>query len=247
MTDIETAPNKAFVWSLFKVNVSVDQIVQPGYTLCWAARWLGSKETMFSSIQKDGKEAMLKKIYDLISEADVIITYNGSSFDLPTLNKDFAELGWAPPAPYQQIDLLQVVRKRFRFPSNKLSYVSKALNLQGKLEHKGMMLWVEVMEGNEKSWEVMEAYNKQDVAILEKLYHKLRPWVTNHPNHGLWDNADKPVCPNCGGHHLQKRGFHHTKTQSYQRLHCQDCGAWSRVRTTILDKEHRKNIIVGVN
>jgi hypothetical protein len=243
--DLETAPNKAFVWSLFKVNVAIDQIVEPGYTLCWAAKWLDDKKIMFSSIN-DGKEVMLKRIYDLLEEADVVISYNGNSFDLPTLNKEFAQLDWAPPSSYQQIDLLQVVRKRFRFPSNKLDYVARALGLGSKTKHKGMALWSEVMQGNKSSWNKMEEYNKQDVILNEKLYKKIRSWINTHPNHGLFDLAGEQTCPNCGGHRLQRRGYHYTKTMKYQRWQCQDCKTWSRSRATDTPKEDRVGVLVGV-
>ena len=42
---------------------------------------------------------MLKRIYDLIDEADVVVHYNGKSFDMPTLSKEFIGQGWSPPAP----------------------------------------------------------------------------------------------------------------------------------------------------
>ncbi len=241
---METAPNKAFVWGLFNINVSVDAIEEPGYTLCWAAKWLGQKEIMFGSI--NDKKDFLKRIYDLLDEADVVIHYNGSRFDIPTISKDFVQRGWNPPAPYLQIDLLNVVRKRFRFPSNKLSYVSKALGIGGKHPHKGLDLWKECMDGDKEAWKVMEEYNKQDVVLNEKLYLKLKPWIPNHPNHGVFTKSENPTCPNCGSKHLQKRGYHRTKTMVYQRYACMNCGTWARARTSEVPKEDRVGVLVGV-
>lgn len=245
LLDLETAPNKAFVWGLFKVNVSVDQVEEPGYTLCWSAKWLGEKEIMYGSI--NDKEDFLERIYKLLEEADVVIHYNGTSFDIPTIFKDFVQKGWGPPAPFKQIDLLKVVRKRFRFPSNKLSYVSRALGIGEKHPHKGFALWLECMAGDPVAWKTMEKYNKQDVKLLETLYYILLPWITGHPNQGLYMDEKDMVCPNCGSKHLQKRGFHYTNTMTYQRYRCNDCGAWSRSRVTDLAKEKRAAIIVGVN
>lgn len=245
MLDIETAPNKVFVWGLFNQNVALNQIQESGYTLCWAAKWKGEKEVMYSSIQ-DGKENMLSRIYALVEEADVVVHYNGNNFDMPTLNQEWLGMGWPPPAPYIQIDLLRAVRGRFRFPSNKLSYVAERLGLGGKVSHKGMELWRECMAGVPESWEVMKAYNIQDVVLLENLYARLKPWIVNHPNQALWNAEALEQCPNCGSKHLQKRGLAYAKTQAYQRYACMDCGAWSRSRTTALPKEKRAAMLVGV-
>lgn len=245
MLDIETAPNKVFVWGLWQQNVALNQIQEPGYILCWTAKWHGQEKVFYSDI-RDGKEKMLGQIYELVAEADVVVHYNGSSFDMPTLNQEWLGLGWPPPAPYINLDLYRTVKARFRFPSNKLSYIAERLKLGEKVNHKGMELWRECMEFNAESWEVMKAYNIQDVNLLERLYESLKPWVVNHPNHALHIDQPIEVCPSCGSEHLQKRGFHYTKTQVYQRYACQACGAWSRAKTTVLNKEKRKAVVVGL-
>lgn len=246
LLDIETAPHKVFVWGLWNQNVALNQIQEPGYTLSWAAKWYGNPEVMFSSIYEDGKTTMLRKIYELIEEADVVIHYNGSKFDIPTLNQEWLGMGWSPPATFTEIDLYSTVKKRFRLPSNKLSYISEYLRLGEKVNHKGMELWIECMQGDPNAWKTMEAYNKQDVALLERLYDAVLPWISGHPNHGLFDNRDVPICPNCGGLHLQKRGFHYTKTMRYQRLQCNACGSWSKVKTSDLTKEKRAVMLAGI-
>ncbi len=245
LLDIETSPNKVYVWSLWNVNVALNQIVEPGYTLSWAAKWFDEDKVMYSDI-REGKASMLRKVYDLIEKADVVVHYNGNSFDIPTLNAEFVQQGWNPPAPFINIDLYNVVKKRFRFPSNKLSYVSDVLGIGEKVPHRGMELWKGCMEGVASDWKIMKQYNKQDVVLLERLYQILRPWVQNHPNHGVFTNAVEPTCPNCGSLHVQKRGFHYTKTMTYQRYSCNDCGAWSRARITEVPKEDRVGVLVGV-
>lgn len=249
LLDIETAPHRAYVWGLWDQNVAQDQIEKAGYTLCWAAKWLGDKKAMFASVYRDGRKAMLRGIYDLINEADVVIHYNGTRFDMPTLNQEFVKAGLKPPAPYKQIDLLKTVKKQFRLPMNKLDYVAQHLGLPGKRRHKGMALWTGCMEGDAESWKEMEGYNRQDVEVLQGVYEKLKPWVPNHPNHALYNDSDsggEPVhiCPSCGGHHLHRRGTSKTATMIYQRYQCQDCGAWSRERTNMVSKEKRKTVLV---
>jgi predicted PolB exonuclease-like 3'-5' exonuclease len=181
---------------------------------------------MFDSIQKSGKQKMLDSVHKLLDEADAIVHYNGSRFDIPILHKEFLLSGMPPPAPSKQIDLLQVARRQFRFVSNKLDYVSQALGLGSKTEHEGHALWVKCMNDDRKAWKVMEEYNKNDVVLLEKVYDKFKAWIKNHPNHNAY--SANACCPNCGSNKLQKRGTAITTTRHYQRFQCQQCGTWSR-------------------
>jgi DNA polymerase elongation subunit (family B) len=247
LVDIETAPMRVYSWGLFKQDIHIDQIEEPGYTMCWAAKWYGKSHMMFASLYSDTKEQMLEKIYNLLDEADVVIHYNGTKFDLPILNQEFLSVGFGPPSPVINIDLLSTARRRFRLPSNKLSYVARHLGLKDKVRHRGMELWRDCMNGDKKAWVEMRRYNKRDVELLEEVYEKLKPWVPNHPNHALFNDSLERICPNCGGTHLQKRGLYYTKTLTYQRYHCQECGGWSRSRTTNTDVNKRRNVLVGVS
>jgi len=171
---------------------------------------------------------MLRKIHKLLDEADVVVHYYGSRFDIPTLNKEFILNELGPPSPYKQVDLLKVARKQFKFTSNKLDYISQQLGLGQKVKHAGFQLWVRCMERDPDAWAQMEAYNKHDVVLLEAVYNRLLPWISNHPNYGLY--TEQLVCPNCGSSDLHKRGFSYTSAGKYQRLHCKACGTWCRER-----------------
>jgi len=241
--DIETAPNKVYTWGLWNQNVGINQIEEAGYTMCWAAKWHGKKKLHFKSLVNGGEAAMLKEVWELLNEADVVVHYNGTKFDIPTLNREFVLHGFTTPSPFHQVDLLKVVRQRFKFPSNKLDYVTQALGLSGKVEHKGMSLWRDCMDGDDKAWKHMEKYNKQDVVLLEDLYNILLPWIKDHPNHALYKDTDRPVCPNCGSEKVHKKGIETTKTMQYQRYKCADCGTNVRGRNTIVGKEKGKHIL----
>lgn len=228
LLDIETAPNVAHVWGLFQQNIGINQLIDSSFVMCWSAKWLGEEEIFFDSFVKNTPRRMLKKIHRLLEEADVVITFNGNRFDLPTLNKEFLIYGFPPPAKPQQIDLLKVARKQFRFPSNKLDYVAKSLGVGEKVKHAGHELWIQCLNKDEHAWEIMEEYNKQDVRILEAVYQRLLPWIPNHPNHGLY--SDLMVCPNCGSDSLVRRGFTYTSAGKYQRYQCSGCGSWCKDR-----------------
>lgn len=222
LLDIETAPHTVFAWGLWKQNISIDQIAKSGKTIAFAAKWLGEKDVMYYGLDTHSERAMIRAAHKLLSEADAVIHYNGSSFDIPTLNKEFVKFGLKPPTPYKQIDLLRTARSQFRFASNKLDYVAQYLGLGSKVRHKGMELWLGCMAKDPESWKVMQAYNKQDVVLLEKVYKKLLPWITNHPNMSVY--KEEFVCPSCGSSHFKKDGFARTNAGKYQRYRCNECG-----------------------
>lgn len=244
--DIETAPNTVHVWGLFKQNVGLNQIMDTSRTLCFAAKWFGTANKVeFWSEYHNGREAMIERAHALLEEADAVVTYNGERFDLPILNKEFVVDGLPPPAPTGSIDLLRVVKRRFRFASNKLDHVCSELGLGNKTRHEGHDLWVQCMQGDSAAWGRMKKYNKQDVVLLEKLYHKILPWIDTHPNKALFDPMTKePTCPNCGGTHVQSRGLQRNKTHAYTRFRCNDCGTWSRGRFTVTRKN--ENILTQI-
>lgn len=247
MIDIETAPIQAYVWGIWDQNVGINQIIEPGYTLCWAAKWLGEPKVTFMSLPKHGKEAMVAKAHEMISEADAIIHYNGTKFDIPKLQQDFLLEGLAPASPHFNIDLLQTARSRFKFPSNKLDYVSQALGLSGKVQNRGMALWIECMAGDKQAWKEMKEYNIQDVLLLEELYAVLRPWIKNHPNLNLWNAKQTDhACPSCGSEDVQRRGYSYTKVARYQRYQCTSCGSWSKSKANDVSKEQRAATLTGV-
>lgn len=226
--DIETAPSTAYVWSLFDQHVPLARVISPGQVLCFAAKWQGAKTMTFRSVHEHGREKMLEDAHALLDEADVVIHYNGTKFDIPHLNAEFVVEGMAPPAPFKQIDLYRTVRRRFRMLSRKLDFVAQQLGLGGKVKHEGFDLWVLCMEGDPSAWRRMEKYNRQDVKLLEDLYARLLPWIPNHPSRPLYDGSG--ACPLCGAGHerLQRRGYSYTSVSAFQRWQCQECKGWLR-------------------
>lgn len=215
----------ALVWGLFKPFISIQNIVGDSYVLSWAAKWYGQDEVHYSSRGFASRKSMIKELYKLMNEADVVITFNGDRFDLKIVNQEFMELRLGPPAPYKSVDLLKTMKTRFRGTSNKLDYWLKKLDLGAKVEHRGLQLWIDCMNGDKEAFEEMEEYNVGDVVELEKLYKFVLPWIPNHPNRSLFDGELK--C-NCGSKKYQKRGTHKTSAGVYQRCQCTECGAWFR-------------------
>lgn len=220
--DIETKPSSAYVWGLHKVNVSVNQIIEPGGVICVGAKWLGDKDMyMFADWHEGGHVQMLKDIHAMMSEADAVLTFNGDSFDLPRLNGEFLLNGLPPLPPVTSIDIYKTTKK-MKFTSGKLAFIGPLLGVGAKVKHEGFELWKMVMDGDAKAQKRMEAYCAQDVRLLDRLYMKVRPFITNHPF-----LADRKACGACDSTVLHSRGYRRTKTMKIQRLQCQTCGSWS--------------------
>ena len=236
--DIETMYAIVHTWSLWPKFISPNDIIEPVSTICWAAMWDHERSTMFGKMSDpDG----LDTLYNLIDEADAIVGYNSKGFDMKHLMKDFILAGYHPPSSWADIDLYTTVRGQFKFQSNKLDYVCQQLRIGRKTKHEGMGLWDRVKAGDPKAWKKMEQYNRNDVKMTKALYHTLLPWIKNHPNVGMWVmDPHNPVCTHCASTDLVHKGKQmNTKTQSYLRYKCNNCGTPLRGRFTTRPKDSR--------
>lgn len=224
--DIETRPLLCWVWTVREPTIAPNQIVDPGGVMCWAAKWAGEKQVIFRSAHHDGHDRMVEDIHRLLDQADAVVHYNGTRFDIKHLETEFLRAGLDPPSPHHDIDLLAAVR-RFRFPSNKLDFVAGTLGIGAKEATGGMSLWTRCMAGDPASWAKMRRYNVRDVRLTEALYERLRPWIRRHPNVALVDGAGFG-CPSCGSDRMQRRGTRAYTGGVYQLWHCQACRAWAK-------------------
>lgn len=242
--DIETAPILAQVWGLFDQTVGLKQIVRDWAILSYSVKALGAgtvyyHDTFERADRYDDTE-VVSDLWDVLHDADFIVAQNGVRFDLKKIRARLLVHGFNPPAPTRVLDTLLYARRIGGFTSNKLEHLSAVLAPEhAKSSHKkfpGHELWAEFLKGNPEAREEMRAYNPQDVLATEAVYLRLRPWVSGHPNIAIFTGFDgeRPVhrCPVCGGDHVYQDGTAFTNVGQYMRLHCGDCGAWSRSRVT---------------
>lgn len=248
--DIETAPILGYVWGLWDNNVALNQINSDWHVLSWSAKWLDDSEDKImytdqraeKNIEDDSK--ILKAIWNLLNEADIVITQNGKSFDQKKLNARFILNGFQPPSSYRHIDTKLIASKHFKFTSNKLEYMTDKLCVKyKKLKHAkfaGFEMWRECLAGNLEAWQEMETYNKHDVLALEELYHKLIPW-DDSINFNLYHDQLDHVCK-CGSISFIKNGFYYTSAGKYQKHKCKQCGAETRDKENMFTKEKRASL-----
>lgn len=243
--DIETAPATALVFGQRRQDISNIQIIKPDRILGIGAKWAHEDKVEWRSEYHHGAEVMIPWIRDRLSEADVVVHFNGSTFDMPWIRRAVAEQGLAPHSPVQEVDLLRVVRKQFRFQSNKLENMVRVFGTGLKMETGGFQLWRDIEIGDDDAkrlaWNKMRRYCKQDVLIEEQLYFRLRTYIPNHPHMGLWatDPTAEDLCDVCASNNLRNEGFAYTKVGKYQRFQCRDCGKWGRGKRALLIVEGR--------
>lgn len=233
--DIELAPMEVYAWALKDQYVGIEQIIKDSSVIAWGAKWFN--EPISKLIYKDNRNAkdvrqdakLLLPLWELLDEADIIITQNGEKFDAPKLNSRFIIHGMKPPSPYKHLDTYKIAKKVGSFTSNKLSYLTANINKKyKKLDHSefpGLSLWKQCLAGNMKAWEEMKEYNIHDVLSTEELYTHLRAWNETKNTPRVF--VDNGVCGACDSSRVSKRGLYRTVTGQWQRLKCEDCGKWA--------------------
>lgn len=252
--DLETTPNRGYFWGLWNENIQYNALDRERSIICGSWKQLDEPPVYTTSVL-DNRKFFKRDVYDdyypvkrlreVLAEADLLIAHNGDKYDLKFFNSRCIFHGLKPiPSRVPTVDTLKVAKKHFRFNSNRLDYIGSHLLGETKLEtSKG--LWLKIVrddtpyEERVKAVEEMIAYNQQDVVLLEKVYKEMLPYMSNHPNMNLLYKTDGHACPNCGGFDLHKRGFSLSRTASKQRYQCRSCGAWSQGQETLLTSNKR--------
>jgi len=248
--DIETSPILGYVWQLWDQNIALNQIHTDWHLLSWAAKWLDTpaSETMYmdqrSARNIEDDRAILKVLWALLDEAEIVVTQNGVKFDQKKLNARFVIHGMQPPSSFKHIDTFLLAKKHFGFTSNKLEYMTDKLCVKYKKQkHKkfaGFELWRECLAGNLAAWREMEKYNRYDVLSLEELFKKLIPWDSTI-NFNLYHDDAAHTCK-CGSRDFKKQGWHYSGLGKFQRYRCKKCGAETRDRTNQFSKEKQASL-----
>lgn len=258
--DIETAPLTALVYqkSVWKANITSEQIESEWFMLTWSAKWLFEEKIMSDRltaeevVEEDDKR-IAKTLWRLLDEADIVIAHNGDNFDVPNINTRFLLNDLPPPRLYQQIDTKKVATRQFGFTHNSLDGLAKLFGFNGKKEVH-FELWRRCAgrgvsnKDRNQALKDMELYNQRDVSLLEEVYLKLRPWIKGHPNLNLLIEGDEPRCPVCLSDdiHIDEGNYYMTSVSKFPVAVCRSCGNSGRIRQSIIPKEKRKQMYVPI-
>jgi len=242
--DIETLPNMdeaIKVWCQLSnypgqtMKATITSIICVGYKV------LGEKRTHCinawdypeweTDVNNDKK--VCEEIYNVLKDADAVVTHNGVRFDWKHLQTRLMVNGLPTLSKIKHIDTCLVARRNLLSFNNRLGYLGEWLVGDSKLENGGWELWVKVNKRVKSACKLMTKYCKQDVILLEKVFEKLRPFIKNLPNRNLYRSTHKMingeyVCPTCGSPNIKRNGWCYTQTLKYQRILCLHCGSSSR-------------------
>ena len=238
--DIETAPMLSFLWDARTEYVGSHLVESDDrQILCWSAKW--SDETKVHTARVTQKEAktqddsrIVNALSQLMRSADYVVAHNGNRFDWRRVNTRLLLNGLDPLGSVQMIDTLLIARQSFDLPYNNLNYLAKKLGFGEKL-HTDFDLWRRAFYGEVSALKQMEAYNRQDVVLLEHVFHALKPYAKTLPR--LVDAVEwqQELCPYCGSTKRTPSGYHRTKATTFQKFRCGECGreyrSWDGIRT----------------
>lgn len=220
---------RLLAWDLETSNLSASF----GTIICAGFKTVGAgRPTVLSIDRYEGdalkaEKALLKDLSAALLDCDCWLTWYGTYFDIPYLNTRllYHKLP-VLPATFPHIDGWKTARNRLKLGNNRLNTVQGFLGLKDEKTHIKGEMWIRALTGHRASMRYLVRHCSQDVLVLEQAYERLRPLIIDHPNQGLVKRDAK--CPVCGGRRLQKRGLHVARSRAYQRMHCQQCGAWSK-------------------
>ena len=245
--DIETSLIKFYGFRTGDIYVGHKDIIKDWYVHCWAAKWLGEDkimhavQTITEAIMNDDKR-VVKKLWKLINEADIVVGHNINGFDLKKLNWRWLIHGLNEPLPYKPVDTLRIARAKFGPSSRALDYLTKELKIPNKTDT-DKELWKACDEGWPEALKKIDKYCQNDVLINEAMYLRIRGWDARHPNLGLYSKTQ--VCRNCASPNLVPQlKMATTPANVYKTYRCSECGKAGRYKDSRISKEHRARLVI---
>lgn len=247
--DLETAPLIANVYRLWNNKfISHKDLERDFFIYSFSCKWWGENEVFYrdnrSQDDFENDKELLINLSELINQADVLVGFNSTNFDVKKLNTRLIINGLPQCKPFKQIDLYKIAKEKFSFTSNSLAYLSKTLVPHAeKLTHAkfpGTSMIKECLKGNIEAWEENKVYNKQDVIATEALLDVLLPWSDKAVNLALF--SDEPDTLDNWEH----VGYHYTSAGKY-KVYCNlTTGKYMRSRINEFSKEKRKSLLTNI-
>lgn len=227
--DVERFAGRWRSWDNQPRFLAANQMLQPPRVFCFAAKWLHEKKAVTFD-ERDGHQAMTEAAWDLMSQADVLVTYNGTKADVPWLNEHFLDYGLGPAAPFKHVDLIKTNRQRFNLPYRSLDYLSGRVVGASKIKT-DYTLWDRCEAGDKDAYRDMLAYNCKDVVLTEQVMLELLPWITDMPHMGmLISDGEQHRCYACGRQITEAQRWSkpaRAYVREYALYRC-ECQSWNR-------------------
>jgi DNA polymerase elongation subunit (family B) len=230
--DIETTPIRVWTFRLGDQYVDHSSIVDGDkidiicITYCWNK---GPAKSLDWGYEKQDSSAMIAEFDKLVAEADITIGQNSDNFDVKHINTQRLLHGLPPFPDWADCtdDTLKQLKKYFKFPTNRLDYISKVLGFGGKNSVK-LQDWINIVEkneGGEASFKRMIKYGKKDVEDTRAVFKAIKPYIKPKLNMATF-NQDF-CCTNCGSINLKKNGTRVAGKTRYQYFYCNEHGGYA--------------------
>jgi hypothetical protein len=231
--DIETSPNIVFSWNIgYNLNISYENILTERAVICICYKYEHDKNVKYLTWDKGNDVEMLKEFSKILNEADEVIGHNCDKYDIKWFRTRCLKFGISVTPYITSIDTLKEAKKYFRFNSNRLDYIGQYLGVGKKMETGGFQLWKDIVMKNSKlAMTTMVQYCKQDVMLLEEVYHKFNPYIKHKTYIGkLTDVESKGICPECDSDKIHKHKLRVSAAGRYtQQYKCASCGKYHSV------------------
>jgi hypothetical protein len=249
--DIETSPNIGFFWqSGYRLNVPYSNIIKERAIICICYKWEGEDKVYSLTWDKDQDDkVMLEKFIEIANDANELVGHNGDRFDLPWIRTRCLYHRIPTFPTYVTIDTLKHARSKFRFNSNRLDYIAQFLNVGEKTETGGFDLWKNIVLNKDKeALKNMVEYCKNDVAILEKVYHELAKYVPHKTHLGALVTGEKTCCPECGSSDLRHSQTRYSATGTPRiQMQCNNCHKYHTVANRTYEAIISKQVEEGMD
>ena len=250
--DLETSAALVYCFGRHKQFINQDAVkIEGGKLLCSGYRWMQEKKSTViynkAEVKAHSDYAVCLAMWDLFHQADIVVAHNLKGFDFKMLEVRCLANGLPPLPTVQLIDTLDIARKKFRFPSNKLDSLAAYLGIGRKVTHSGISLWVNVQEGDEKALSDMIEYCEGDVDLLYDVFMELRGrGLVSGVNFANYYEDNTPRCKSCGSDKLSYTGRTvTTPTGAFSEVQCGECGSLQRTKTNKLSKEKRASLMAA--
>lgn len=246
--DIETTHNLVAKFNLSEEYIQHENIVQERYIVCASWKEQGGRVQAVSTLddpklyKKDphNDSHVVKALHGMLTSADVIVAHNGDNYDIKFTEGRMLFWGLDPLPPILKLDTLQIARSKFLLNSNRLDYLARYLGIGHKKPTKSG-LWLRVLKGDKDAVREMVEYNKHDVVLLEKVFERLSPYMSNYVNRQLFGQEEG--CPRCGSLETPIKTIHRSLTQAYERYQCRACRGWFRDRKALKTVKAKHRIL----
>jgi uncharacterized protein YprB with RNaseH-like and TPR domain len=233
--DIETSRAEAKVFWTGKQFVSYKQIKKEPKIISISYKWLGEDEIYSLTWDQDQCDRkMVETFLEVYNSADMVIGYNNDNFDNRWLNAQAIKYNLDVNVFVKSLDLYKQEKRLARFLSYSMDYSARALGVEFKQSHEGIVMWDMIEDGTpEQQKEYLQKmvdYNVGDIVTTEELYFRLMKYLAPKTHIGVLNGNAKFSCPSCGGYNVEPVRIMTTPAGTQQVvMRCKDDGTQYKV------------------